>query len=358
MPTGWPLSPPLWREHFMQDARFSPDGRRLVTTSAGGGALLCDLKPDDRPLGGLVRMAEVLSGARVDASGAAVPISTSELQGAYEALVRKDKNVFTANREQLLGWHHQQALTCEAAGAWEAALVHLNRLIEAGPSIEALSLRRGLAHAELGHWPEAARDLEIRRLGPQDGFYLWYRAALIHLAGGDRAGYRAACAGMLQHFGNAERSGEPAAFTAWTCAVGPDALDDPRPALALAERLHHDRPKDAMIAMPLGALLYRAGRFAEAIARLTEAEQLPTQRTSPIYGWLFLAMAHHRLGHADEAKRRLDRAAAAIDKAMTDHGSGAEPLQIQRRLTLALLRDEAAARLGLTDLPADVFARP
>jgi hypothetical protein len=43
---------------------------------------------------------------------------------------------------------------------------------------------------------------------------------------------------------------------------------------------------------------------------------------------------------------------------MTDHGSGAEPLQLQRRLTLTLLRDEAAARLSLADLPADVFARP
>jgi tetratricopeptide (TPR) repeat protein len=357
--TGWPLSPPLWREHIIHDARFSRDGRRLVTTTPwDGGALVGDLKPDDRPLEDLVRMAEVLSGARVDTTGAAVPIATSKLQEAYEALVRKDQNAFTARREQLLGWHHQQALACEAAGAWEAALVHLHRLIEAGPSIEALSLRRGLAHAELGHWQEAAGDLEIRRLRPQDGFYLWYRAALIRLASGDRAGYRAACARMLQHFGNAERSGEPADFTAWTCAVGPDALDDPRPALTLAERLHHDRPQDAMIAMPLGAMLYRAGRFAEAIAQLTEAEKLPAQRTSPIYSWLFLAMAHHRRGHADKARRWLDRAEAAIDKAIGDHDRGTEPLQFQRRLTLALLRAEAAALLGLADLPADVFARP
>jgi WD40 repeat protein/tetratricopeptide (TPR) repeat protein len=357
--TGWPLSPPLYREGFIHDARFSRDGRRLVTTSGVGGALLGDLKPDDHPLEDLVRMAEILSGARVDASGAAVPIATSELPEAYEALVRKDRSTFTATGEQLLGWHHQQALACEAAGAWETALVHLNRLIETGPALEALSLRRGLAHAELGHGPEAGRDLDIRRLKPQDGFYLWYRAALVHLAGGDRAGYRAACAGMLQHFGAAESSGVSAEFTAWTCAVGPDALDDLMPALALAERLHHDKPKDAMIATTLGAMLYRAGRFAEAVARLVAAEQSSENpRGSPIYGWLFLAMAHHRLGHADEAKRWLDRAAAAIDKAIADHGSGAEPLQLQRRLTLTLLRAEAAALLGLADLPADVFARP
>ena len=62
-------------------------------------------------------------------------------------------------------------------------------------------------------------------------------------------------------------------------------------------------------------------------------------------------MAHHHLGHADEAKRRLDRAAAAIDMAITDHGRGTEPLQLQRRLTLTLLRAEAAALLGVTEDP-------
>jgi WD40 repeat protein/serine/threonine protein kinase len=344
--SGQPASPPLWRERCIRDAGFSPDGRRLATASFLGGALLWDLKPDDRPLEDLVRMTEVLSGARVDASGTVVPIATSELHEAYDALVSKAPETFTTTGEQLLGWHHQQALACEAAGAWEAALVHLDRLIEAGPAIEAVTIRRGIAHAELGLWPQAGRDLEIRRLTPQDDFQLWSRAALVHLANGNRDGYRAASAGMLQHCETAERSGMRTDLTAWTCAVGPDALDDPRPALALAERLHHDKPKDAQIAMTLGAMLYRAERFPEAVARLTEAEKMPAERTSPIYSWLFLAMAHHRLGHADEGRRWLDRAKAAIDKAIGAHDRGTEPLQLQRRLTLRLLRREAETLLA------------
>ena len=243
--TGQPLSPPLWREGRPLDARFSADGRRLVTTSSVGGALLWDLKDDDRPLEDLARMTEVLSGTRIDASGTAVPIATSELQEAYDALLSKAPRTFIATPAQVMGWHLQQALACEAAGAWEAALEHLSRLIETGPAIEALSLRRGLAHFELGHWPEASRDLDGRRLKPEDG-PRWYVAALVHLVGGDRDGYRAACAGMLQHFGTAESSGAPADFAAWTCAVGPDALDDLTSALALAERLHLDNPEDAI----------------------------------------------------------------------------------------------------------------
>ncbi len=393
--TGWPVTPPLWRERFIPDALFSPDGRRVVTMSRVGGAQLWDLKPDERSLDDLIRMTEILSGTRVDDTGTAVPILTSELQEAHEALLSKAPGTFTATPQQVLGWHHQQAQVCEAAGAWEAAVKHLDRLIEDGPRVDVLAFRRGLAHAELGHWQEAASDLDVRRLAQHDEFFIWYLSALVHLAGGDRNGYRAACAGMLQHFGGADASGVPADFTAWTFALAPVAPGDLAPALALAERLQADRPKNTMAATTLGALLYRAGRFAEAVARLDAAEQWPEdRRASPLYGRLFLAMAHHRQGHADEAKRWLDRAAAAIDKAITEHGNGAEPLQLQRRLTLTLLRAEAAALLGVTedpksagkkeekavdkadewgrkrpgtraaerrgptDLPADVFARP
>jgi WD40 repeat protein/serine/threonine protein kinase/tetratricopeptide (TPR) repeat protein len=350
--TGWPVTPPLWREGSIPDALFSPDGRRVVTTSGGGGALLWDLKPDERPWDDLVRMTQVLSGTRVDETGTAKPISTSELREAYEVLLRKAPGTFLATPQQVRSWHHEQAQVCEVAGAWKIVVKHLDRLIEDGPSVDVLGVRRGIAHAELGHWQQAASDLDVRRLAPHDEISIWYFAALVHLAGGDRDGYRAACAGMIQHLGGADASGEPAEFTAWTSALAPDGVENLAPALALAERLHAEEPKDTMAATTLGALLYRAGRFSEAVARLDAAEQLPEdRRISPIYGQLFLAMAHHRLGHADEAKHRLDRAAVAIDKAFTDHGRGTEPLQLQRRLTLTLLRAEAAALLGVTDDP-------
>jgi hypothetical protein len=58
----------------------------------------------------------------------------------------------------------------------------------------------------------------------------------------------------------------------------------------------------------LGAALYRAGRIDEAIARLDESVQafgggVPQD-------WVFLAMAHHRKGRTDEARRWLEKARA------------------------------------------------
>ncbi len=45
--------------------------------------------------------------------------------------------------------------------------------------------------------------------------------------------------------------------------------------------------------------MYRSGRFEEGI-RLRGGGSVPAD-------WPFLAMAHHRLGHRDEARRWLDR---------------------------------------------------
>jgi hypothetical protein len=62
-------------------------------------------------------------------------------------------------------------------------------------------------------------------------------------------------------------------------------------------------------------LLYRAGRIDEAITRLEEAEKLIANPPKSGIGisrgpecWTFLAMAHHKKGNADAARRWLDNA--------------------------------------------------
>jgi hypothetical protein len=148
---------------------------------------------------------------------------------------------------------------------------------------------------------------------------------------------------MLQRFGpeNKDTAAEARHFTAWTCALVPDAVDDLVPALALAERARDEQPKDPMAVQTFGALLYRAGRFEEAVAQLGEADRLPEgPRTSPAYGRNFLAMAQHALGYHGEARRRLEEVNAQADRAL------GETLAWNRRLTFQLLRREAEALLA------------
>jgi hypothetical protein len=68
----------------------------------------------------------------------------------------------------------------------------------------------------------------------------------------------------------------------------------------------------------LAAAQYRAGQFEDAIHTFDEVVRVRTLRA---WDWLFLAMAHARLGHADEARRYLFEAdqwiatADALDQA-------------------------------------------
>ena len=53
-----------------------------------------------------------------------------------------------------------------------------------------------------------------------------------------------------------------------------------------------------------GLLLYREGRYADAIQQLEEALRIrDNPRASFEKEWASLALAHHRLGHLDEARR-------------------------------------------------------
>ena len=103
---------------------------------------------------------------------------------------------------------------------------------------------------------------------------------------------------------------------------------------------------------PIGGALYRAGRFEEAVERLAEATELSSDpyRTNMLCTWFFLAMAHHRLGHADEAHRWLDKAMRGTEEALklpaeslgkSDNTDGAIPPNWNREWTLRLLRREA-----------------
>jgi tetratricopeptide (TPR) repeat protein len=97
----------------------------------------------------------------------------------------------------------------------------------------------------------------------------------------------------------------------------------------------------------LGAALFRAGQLDEARKVLTNAAGAATPgTTSPAYSWYFLAMTHHRLGNPAEARSWYDKAVRHTEEVLAkDREEGSLPWN--RRATLELLRDEAAALLGL-----------
>ncbi len=94
---------------------------------------------------------------------------------------------------------------------------------------------------------------------------------------------------------------------AWICVLTPAGVED-YGALAARQKQALHRARDAQehraFVNTLGAVLYRAGRHADAVRCLMESVAL-TRGEGDVSDWVFLAMAHARLGQHDQARRWL-----------------------------------------------------
>jgi tetratricopeptide (TPR) repeat protein len=386
---------PAWEYSSWVRGAFSPDGRRVLTYLPNRGSALWirDLSPEGRSVDELLLLSELLAGRRIDNKGGGLsPVGVGRLRSVFQTLRARSGEGLGPSAQEVLAWHRGEARACLEVGQWAAARAHLDASITAEPANWGLRVSRGHAHAASGHWDRAATDYttatELAAVDPE----VWYFLALARLAGGDAQGYRTACAGLLQRFG-ASTDILTANWVAWTCALAPDAVPDLARPVGLAEGAVASRdPFSLSKALPvfgastvvllvspggegplraasalfpgrtlskeanrlntLGAALYRAGRLEDAVQRLSEAVRAHG-RDGTYADWLFLAMAHQRLGHAAEARRWLEKAVRWLDRAgwsrPTDVGSSPN---WQVRQEAQLLRQEAEALVNGAAPPA------
>jgi serine/threonine protein kinase/WD40 repeat protein/tetratricopeptide (TPR) repeat protein len=255
----------------------------------------------------------------------------------------------------LADWLRAAAADDEVAGRKEAARWNLDRAIALTPGDWTLyALRAGLADparavadedeairlgaeqplieraadraAGSGDWKRAAALLSRLARNPDFPMEARYLLAVACLKAGDAAGYRAACAGMAEQLprGDPRRSHHDSNFAARAASLGPNGTDDWARALAwtdhaLARLAEIEKARPALkdlirrerhrFSNTRGAVLYRAGRFEEAAKVLRESMRLLPDG-GEFHGWLFLALAEHRLGHAAAAKEAAARARA------------------------------------------------
>jgi tetratricopeptide (TPR) repeat protein len=234
---------------------------------------------------------------------------------------------------ELLHWQSQKALDAQKRKQWPEALWYMTALIAAQPGDVELYVQRADVHEQQGHQTELVADLEraveldagvevVRRLIDQRASLgQWEQAkelfgavapeqlalsdlhhhALVQLKSGDEVGYRDLCADLVEPIaGDIDPS-----FTnaiAWLCAVGPAAEADAQRAATAIEQVLADIPADAKdvrysLLNTLGAVLYRAGSYQQAIDRFNEGLALHGSK-GQLQDWIFLAMAHHQLGHS------------------------------------------------------------
>jgi serine/threonine protein kinase/WD40 repeat protein/tetratricopeptide (TPR) repeat protein len=259
----------------------------------------------------------------------------AEAEDAYRAALKL--------RPQDSRAHEDLGKFLEDQARYAEAEAEFNEAIRLQPENGSFWVRRGWAYADMGQWDRASADFAKATQFKEPDEAAWYSRAMLHLRDGNLDGYRKICADMLQRFG---------AGATWTCTLSPGSGADPDRIVSLAEDLLAKSSRDHWHVNQLGAALYRAGRFEEAVARLTEATELSSHpyQTNMLSTWFYLAMAHHRLAHADRARRWLDRALQGTHEALkspaepppkSGNTEGVIPPNWDRRLTLGLLRREA-----------------
>lgn len=229
---------------------------------------------------------------------------------------------------------------------WGAAAGEFSEAIRIAPERSAPRIARGIAQGELGRFAEARADFALAAALDPDDPEPRYRLALACIAERDDPGYRRACADLLARFAAAEdpRVASPLAYT---CVARPGAIDAPDALVRWGERAV---PLFRGNERVLGAALYRAGRYQDAVRRLEAASRL----TTPVaWDWLFLAMSHQRLGHTAAARENFEKARSWIDAAEKDRGKPASAGASRtawhswnERAEVRALQREAEALLG------------
>jgi tetratricopeptide (TPR) repeat protein len=225
-------------------------------------------------------------------------------------------------------------------------------------------IAEGETLADRSRWEEAAaayaRGLAAK---PEYNPRIWFEQAILRLVVRDAAGYRAACRYLLDVF---RRNNDPVwvEFAAHAWALGSNGPAETAQALELAER-RASVVHTAWSEQVMGQALYRAGRFAEADARLRASLDRDPGWDCHVLDWLVIAMANQRLGRPEEARRWLEWAENWVTTRLRGRPGGAdravpENWHWRDGMILHLLLREAGAliREGPPELPDNPFAAP
>jgi tetratricopeptide (TPR) repeat protein/tRNA A-37 threonylcarbamoyl transferase component Bud32 len=244
---------------------------------------------------------------------------------------------------KLAAAYGNRASAYAAKGEAARARADLEKAGKIDPSLVSFDAR-GTALARQGLWAEAAAAFGDLTATEPDNPAGWYHLAIARLGGGDLPAYRRVCGTMRERFGGTK---DPyvASTLLDACLTGPDAVEADEGLARLAEVAAPWFKGNERLA---GAVAYRRGRYEEAVRHFDEAGKVFALRP---WDWLFLAMAHHRLSHADEARRFFDKAVAWMeeaDKPGARPGAGPAPRwgDWYERVEVRSLRREAEAVLG------------
>jgi WD40 repeat protein len=287
---------------------YSPDGSRIASASDDGTVRVWDARSGTEvatlrgDTGGLTSVCYSPDGSRIAAASGGNTIKVSDARSGTEDAWEEDaarRHIHTPL------WHAEEADAAHKCGDTFAEEIHRRRLAE-GDNL------RLLAWAKL---VTGDRDACLQALGrlrqEQHALALRWRLSTALAAG--LAGTPAPGSMLVPEAIAAAAQSEElrrAAVLVRAAVLLPDSGIPGNDLVSLARSCVANDPQSHACRELLGAALYRDGKATDAVAALNEAVRLHGKDGS-LGARLFLALAHLRLGHreeADEWRKKADKA--------------------------------------------------
>lgn len=300
---------------------YSPEGSRLVSGGDDGMVVLWDaLKGQEalnfrRFMRSATGLAFVAGGQLVGADYDQINLTIWESEARpAESLSARILALGPAGKQSTVSAAEVSAAYAEfTAKRWPEAVKKYTALLEIQPDHFGNLCYRGMANAELGKHAEAAADMlkaiHLPKVNRNTDYYsdmvLLTMNLLIELD--DLDGYQR----EFQHFAKlaeGDQALRPAYTAIYPVRLAPLPPTEMKLAVKIAEGLYQKNKSWACM-KAYALVLYRAGDYKEALAKLEEVNKLRGEvKHNEIVDWLFLAATHARLGNHDKAKEYLDKA--------------------------------------------------
>ena len=243
---------------------------------------------------------------------------------------------------------------------WDRASADYDQMLTIDIRREYAWYFRGECQAALSKWDIAAHDLDrslqlkfqdrtliLMFTPPRD--VVWMSLACYRAAAADGAGHRKACADFLARYGATKKPLE-ACRLALSFFHAPQRAGAQDPAVRLAAFAAANAPRDRWCAVAQGAALCRMGQYEQCVQWLEQLQKSSTPPAPsdgvPLTSWLYLTLAHHHLGHAQQARTWLQMAIQRMNQEIATDKLG--PLRLENRIwaMCLVLRREAEGLLA------------
>ncbi|MFI5457327.1 MAG: protein kinase [Isosphaerales bacterium] len=238
-------------------------------------------------------------------------------------------------------WHLSEAEAAVGSRQGIAAAFHLAKLSGREPPDVTSRLRRARLSLRFGRWERAGDDYEVwSKSGEPDQGEAWLSYARVLMMRGDGDGYRRLRARMLDRF---EKEPHQLKETHVVRAFGLAECTSAEAArlVRLAERQLAEERRYPVNLYALALAHFRAEQWELAGDGLRESmEKGPGWAW---HCWPLMAMVHHRLGHAEEARSALAKASERLAQEHTPNEGSTSSFVEEEGLDFQVLCREAAS---------------